>query len=83
MSHESLLVVSTRGESIGKVIHYDGDQTFLVERGTVFPEDFQFHYESITRISEDGALVYTVTELDEEPAATAVNVEDEDDQPGD
>jgi hypothetical protein len=66
-----LLVVSTRGESIGKVIHYDGDQTFLVERGTVFPEDFQFHYESTTGISEDGALVYMVTEFDE------------DDQPGD
>jgi len=66
MSHESLLVVSTRGESIGKVIHYDGDQTFLVERGTVFPEDFEFHYESITGVSEDGALVYTVTEVSED-----------------
>jgi hypothetical protein len=71
MSHESLLVVSTRGESIGKVIHYDGDQTFLVERGTMFPEDFVFHYESITGVSEDGALVYTVTEFSEEEAAAA------------
>lgn len=71
MNHEALLVVSTRGESIGKVIHYDGDETFLVERGTVFPEDFDFHYESITGVSEDGALVYTVTEVSEERVATA------------
>src|SRR4051794_17046975 len=33
MHHESLLVVSSRGESIGKVIHYDGDETFSVEGG--------------------------------------------------
>ena len=69
MVHERLLIVSTRGESIGKVIHYDGDETFLVERGTVFPKDFVFHFESSTSVSEDGALVYTLTEcLDEEPA---------------
>ena len=69
MEHESLLVVSTRGESIGKVIHHDGDETFLVERGTVFPEDFAFHYESSTGVSEDGALVYTLMEYSEEEAA--------------
>src|SRR5438132_1010192 len=46
MHHESLLVVSSRGELIGKVIHYDGDETFSVEGGTVFPRDFAFHYES-------------------------------------
>jgi hypothetical protein len=66
MHHESLLVVSSRGESIGKVIHHDGDETFSVEGGTVFPRDFVFHYESSTAISEDGALVYTVTEEYEE-----------------
>ena len=72
MDHESLLVVSTRGESIGKVIHHDGDETFLVERGTMFPTDFAFHYESSTGVSEDGALVYTLTEyFEEEVAATA------------
>ena len=65
MDHESLLVVTTRGESIGKVIHYDGDETFLVESGTVFPDDFTFHYESSTGVSEDGALVYTLTEYSE------------------
>ena len=66
MHHESLLVVSSRGESIGKVIHHDGDETFSVEGGTVFPRDFAFHYESSTAISEDGALVYTLTEEYEE-----------------
>jgi hypothetical protein len=71
MDHEELLVVSTRGETIGKVIHHDGDETFLVEGGTVFPRDFAFHYESSTRVSEDGALVYTLTEYSEEPAGTA------------
>jgi hypothetical protein len=70
MDHESLLVVSARGECIGKVIHHNGDETFLVERGTVFPKDFEFHYESSTGVSEDGALVYTLTEYSEEPAAT-------------
>ena len=74
MDHEELLVVSSRGESIGKVIHNDGDETFLVERGIVFPTDFAFHYESITGISEDGALVYTLTEYAEEPADTSANV---------
>jgi hypothetical protein len=72
MDHESLLVVSSRGESIGKVIHNDGDETFLVERGTVFPKDFAFHCESITAVSEDGALVYTLTaEYSEEAADSA------------
>jgi hypothetical protein len=66
MSHDDLLVVSTRGESIGKVIHHDGDECFLVERGIEFPRDFVFHYESITGTSEDGTLVYTVTECSEE-----------------
>lgn len=66
MVHESLLVVSTRGESIGTIIHHNGDETFLVERGTVFPTDFEFHCESITSVSEDGTLVYTLTDYPEE-----------------
>lgn len=66
MLHESLLVVTTRGESIGTIIHYDGDETFLVERGEVFPADFEFRYESTTGVCEHGALVYTLTEYAEE-----------------
>jgi hypothetical protein len=70
MVHESLLVVTTRGETIGTIIHHDGDETFLVEGETVFPRDFEFRHESITDISEDGALLYTLTEYSgEEPAA--------------
>lgn len=74
MEREALLVVTARGESIGKVIHYDGDETFLVERGTVFPDDFEFRYESSTAVSEDGALEYTLTEYTEEPAAPSADV---------
>lgn len=67
MVHESLLVVSTRGETIGTVIHHEGDETFLVEGGTVFPEDLAFHCEGGACQCEDGALVYTLTAyLDEE-----------------
>jgi hypothetical protein len=71
MRHEGLLVVSSRGESIGKVIHYDGDETFLVERGRVFPTDFELHYESTTSVSEDGALYYTLEEYSEEDSPDA------------
>jgi len=66
MVHESLLVVTTRGESIGEIVHYDGDDTLLVERERVFPRDLEFHHESITETCEDGALVYTLTEYPEE-----------------
>ncbi len=71
MVHESLLVVTTRGESIGKVIHNDGDDTFLVEREKVFPKDFEFHYEGVTGVCEEGALVYTLTEASEEEPVAA------------
>ena len=71
MVHERLLVITTRGETIGTIIHHDGDETFLVEGETVFPKDFEFRHESITDVSEDGALVYTLTECsEEEPDAT-------------
>lgn len=68
MIHGSLLVVSARGETIGKVIHHDGDETFLVERGTVFPVDFDFRCECGTSVSDDGVLVYTLLEDFEEEA---------------
>jgi hypothetical protein len=71
MAHEGLLVVTTRGESIGKVIHYDGDETFLVERGTVYPRDFELHYESSTCVTEEGTLVYTLAEYAEEETVRA------------
>ncbi len=68
MVHERLLVVTSGGETIGTIIHHDGDETFLVEGDKVFPRDFEFHHESITDVCEDGALLYTLT--DEEPVAT-------------
>jgi hypothetical protein len=71
MVHESLLVVTARGESIGKIIHHDGDDTFLVENDLVFPRDFAFHYESNVGLCEDGALLYTLTEGSEEESGAA------------
>jgi hypothetical protein len=71
MVHEDLLIVTARGESIGKVIHHDGDDTFLVERDTVFPKDFPFHYESSTGLCEEGALLFMLTEYEEEPPPLA------------
>ena len=71
MTHECLLVVSAGGESIGTIIHYNGDETFLVERGKVFPRDFEFRYEGTTGVCEDGALVFTLSECpDEQLVAT-------------
>ena len=70
MVHEILLVVTTRGETIGTIIHHDGDETFLVEGHTVFPRDFEFRHESITDVSEDGALVYLLTDYSEEAPVT-------------
>jgi hypothetical protein len=71
MVHESLLVVTTRGESIGKIIHNDGDDTFLVERERVLPKDLEFHYEGATGVCEDGALLYTLAEYSEEEPVAA------------
>jgi hypothetical protein len=73
MVHESLLVVTAHGESIGKIIHHDGDDTFLVEGEMVFPRDFAFHYESNVALCEDGALLYTLTDADDEPVTEATS----------
>jgi hypothetical protein len=71
MVHESLLIVTTRGETIGTIIRHDGDEPFLVEGEKMFPRDFEFRHESITDSCEDGALLYTLTECsEEEPVAT-------------
>jgi hypothetical protein len=71
MVHESMLVVTARGESIGMIIHDEGDDTFLAEREKVFPKDSEFHYEGITEVCEDGALLYTLTECSEEELVAA------------
>ena len=66
MVHESLLIVTTRGETIGKIIHTEGDDIPSVEREKVFPKDLELHHEGITEVCEDGALLYTLTEYSEE-----------------
>ena len=71
MVHEILLVVTTRGETIGTIIHHNGEEMFFVEGEEVFPRDFELRHESITEVCEDGALLYTLTECsEEEPIAT-------------
>ena len=71
MVHESLLVVTARGESIGTIIHDEGDAKSLGEREKVLSKDFEFHYEGVTGVCEDGALLYTLTEYSEEEPVAA------------
>ena len=71
MVHEILLIVTTRGETIGTIIHHDGEEMIFVEGEQVFPRDCEFHHESSSEVCEDGALLYTLTECsEEEPVAT-------------
>ena len=44
---EGMFVTSTKGERIGKVIRRD-DDTFVVEKGTLFPKDYELRYDHIT-----------------------------------
>lgn len=79
MVHDTLLVVTARGESIGKIIHHNGDDTFLAEGDRIFPRDFAFHCDSITSVCEEGALVFTLTDCSEEelpPRAAAPDCTD-------
>jgi hypothetical protein len=71
MVHEILLIVTTRGETIGTIIHHEGDEMLFVEGEEVFPRDCEVRHESISEVCEDGALLYTLTECSgEEPVAT-------------
>jgi hypothetical protein len=71
MVHEILLIVTTRGETIGTIIHHDGEEMLFVEGEQMFPRDREFRHESTSEVCEDGALLYTLTECSEEaPAAT-------------
>jgi uncharacterized protein (TIGR02271 family) len=71
---EGMLVTSTTGQRIGKVIRCDAD-TFVVEKGALFPKDYQLRYDRITGTSSDGSLLYTLMEdeqrTEERAAATA------------
>ena len=61
---EGMLVLSTSGERIGKVIRCDAE-TFIVEKGALFPKDYQLRYDLITGASGDGSLIYSLSEIPE------------------
>lgn len=64
---KGMLVRSTEGERIGKVIRCD-DTTFVVEKGAVLPKDYELRYDHITALSGD-TIVYSLSEfLDRERA---------------
>ena len=56
---EGMLVTSTAGDRIGKVIRCDAE-TFVVEKGALFPKDYQLRYDHITGSGEDGSLQYSL-----------------------
>jgi uncharacterized protein (TIGR02271 family) len=58
---EGMIVTSTTGDRIGKVIRCDAE-TFIVEKGALFPKDYQLRYDHITGTSSDGSLVYTLSD---------------------
>lgn len=58
---EGMFVTSTRGERIGKVIRRD-DETFVVEKGTLFPKDYELRYDHITGI-DGGEIAYSLADL--------------------
>ncbi len=58
---EGMFVTSTKGERIGKVIRRD-DETFVVEKGTLFPKDYELRYDHITGLS-GGEISYSLEEV--------------------
>jgi uncharacterized protein (TIGR02271 family) len=73
---EGMIVTSTTGDRVGKVIRCDAE-TFVVEKGALFPKDYQLRYDHITGTSQDGALIYSLTdysmvdEIEREQGTTA------------
>jgi uncharacterized protein (TIGR02271 family) len=58
---EGMFVTSTAGEKIGKVIRCD-DETFVVEKGILFPKDYELRYDHITEVS-DGKVRYALADF--------------------
>jgi uncharacterized protein (TIGR02271 family) len=56
-----MLVTSSQGERLGKVIRCDPD-TFVVEKGMFFPKDYELRYDHITDM-RDGGIVYSLSDL--------------------
>jgi uncharacterized protein (TIGR02271 family) len=57
---EGMFVTSTDGRRIGKVIRCD-TETFVVEKGTLFPKDYELRYEYVKDI-RDGKIDYMLSE---------------------
>ena len=55
---EGMFVTSTKGERIGKVIRRD-DDTFVVEKGTLFPKDYELRYDHIAGLN-GGEITYAL-----------------------
>ncbi len=58
---EGMFVTSTKGERIGKVIRRD-ESTFVVEKGTLFPRDYELRYDHITGV-EEAAITYSLGDV--------------------
>ena len=58
---EGMYVMSTAGQRIGKVIRCDSE-TFVVEKGALFPKDYQLRYDHITGVASDGSITYSLEE---------------------
>jgi uncharacterized protein (TIGR02271 family) len=79
---EGTLVTSTTGERIGKVIRCDAE-TFIVEKGALFPKDYQLRYDQITGSNDDGSLLYSMSEAPaRERAAYSSERAEEESSPG-
>jgi uncharacterized protein (TIGR02271 family) len=55
-----MFVMSTSGERIGKVIRCNADD-FIVEKGVLFPRDYELRYDHITEI-KDGTISYSLAD---------------------
>jgi len=61
--HKGMLVRSIDGDKVGKVIA-TVDNTFMVEKGILFPEDYTFNLNAIERIEGDTCYVrYTMQQV--------------------
>ena len=56
-----MFVTSTDGEKIGKVIRC-GAETFVVEKGVLFPKDYELRYDHITDIA-GGTIRYALSDF--------------------
>ena len=58
---DGMFVSSTKGDRIGKVIR-TGSDTFVVEKGALFPKDYELRYDHITDI-RNGGVTYSLVDF--------------------